>query len=338
MLRTFLTALCLLCTLSLLQAQDDKSSDWEFTPTIKFDGLLKSKFEYADKTNSTRFSIRNSRVGIYGDISPLVNYRFQVELSSEGNFSVLDLYGAINPFEGLVVRLGQSSIPIHNGYTVSPGELLFANRAFIGKYFTPATRDIGVSASYDFKIENFPVGVDAALFNGNNINDPVWTTSPSYSTRLRLGNMRGFRTTAKMFKYPKSNELNLMFYGVDLRYEANNWKAETEVMQKKNEVDNEKLRSAYLQGAYWFPLQNSKLFKNMITAARWDAMGSNQTADYIDVNRLTFGLGFSFTEDPFKSLLRIEYEFYSTRNQLPFFANREEMDSNKLTVELLLTF
>ena len=337
MLRTLITALCLLCTFSILNAQKNNSSDWELAPTLNFDGLLKSKFEYADKTNRSRFSVRNSRIGIYGDIIPLVGYRIQLELSSEGTFNVLDLYGTIKPIEGLILKLGQSSIPIHNGYIVSPGELLFANRAFIGKYLTPGTRDIGIVASYDCSINSFPVGIDAALFN-NNINDPVWTSTPSYSTRLRLGGMKGFRTTAKMYKYPRSEDVNLMFYGFDIRYEANKWKLETEVMQKKNESDNDKLRSVYLQGAYWFPLQYGKLFKNIITAARWDAIGSNQTSSKIDVSRLTFGLGFSFTEAPFKSLLRMDYELYSTKNKLPFFAKNEEMDSNKLTVELLLTF
>ena len=327
----------MLCTLSFLQAQEDNSSDWEFTPTIKFDGLLKSKFEYAEKTSQSRFTVRNSRFGVYGDVTPLVSYRILLS-TSDGVFDVLDLYGAINPIKGLVVKLGQSSIPIHNGYTVSPGDLLFANRPFIGKYMTPGTRDIGISTSYDFKLDNFPVGIDAALFNGNNINDPVWTNTPSYSARLRVGDMKGFRTTAKMFKYPKNELLDLMFYGFDLRYEANNWKVETELMHKKNNADNDKLMVAYLQGAYWFPLQNGKLFKNIITAARWDAMGSNRTSDDIDLNRLTLGLGLSFTESPFKSVLRIDYEFYSTKNQLPFFVANEEMDSNKLTVELLLTF
>ncbi|HUI32968.1 MAG: hypothetical protein PHO84_00560 [Dysgonamonadaceae bacterium] len=336
------TFVSIICALSFLTAQENNSKNninWgEFTPTIKFDGFLKSKFEYADETNTSRFSVRNSRVGITGDITSFVSYRAMAELSSEGKFNVLDLYGAINPLEGLTVKLGQSSIPIHNPYTVSPGKLLFANRAFIGKYFTPGTRDIGVSSSYDFSIADFPIGVDAGLFNGNTINDPVWTNTLSYSTRLRVGNMKGFRTTAKLYKYPKSEEINFMFYGFDLRYEANNWKVETEVMHRKNKMDNDKLIATYLQGAYWFPLQNGKLFRNMITAARWDAMGSNQTNSDIDLNRLTMGVGFSFTPVPFESLIRIDYEFYFSKNELPMWNRQEEETSNKLTVELLLTF
>ena len=338
MIRTLTTIFLLFCLLLILPAQEEQSTSI-FTPSIAFDGLLKSKFEYAEKTNSSRFSVRNSRMGITGDITSLVSYRAQLELSNEGKFSVLDLYGAILPFDGFIVKLGQQGIPVNNSYITSPGKLLFANRAFIGKYFTPGTRDIGISATYDFKLNNLPIGIDAALFNGNVINNPVWTQTPSYSARLRLGTMKGFRTTAKMYKYPKNEELNFMIYGVDLRYEADNWKVETEMMHRTNKPDNNKLISTYLQGAYWFPLPDDmKLFKNIITAARWDAIGSNETATDIDLNRLTMGIGFSLTRAPFDSLIRIDYEHYLSKNDLPLWSRSEEETSNKLTVELLFNF
>ena len=339
MKRVITAIICIVCATTLSSAQENRSHiDWKFAPTIEIDGMFKSKFEYANKTSTSRFSVRNSRLGIMGNINSFVSYRALAELSDEGKFNMLDIYGAINPLDGLTVKIGQSGIPVHNAYTTAPGSIMFANRPFIGKYFTLGTRDIGVSASYDFKISNFPVGIDAAVFNGNTINDPVWTDSPSFTTRLRIGNMKGFRTTAKLYKLPKSDLLDFMIYGADLRYEAANWKVETEIMYRKNKVDNDKLTGAYLQGAYWFPLKSGQLFKNMIPTARWDAMGSNQTDTDIDVNRLTLGLGFSFTNAPFDSLIRIDYEFYFTENDLPILNLYEEMSSNKLSVELLLTF
>jgi hypothetical protein len=339
MKRISVTLISILCALTLLTAQENKSNiDWEFTPSLTFDGLLKSKFEYAEETKTSRFSVRNSRLGIKGDVTSFVSYRAMAELSDEGDFKILDLYGAINPLNGLTIKIGQSGIPVHNSYTTSPGSIMFANRPFIGKYFTFGTRDIGVAAAYDFKINNFPVGIDAAVFNGNTINDPIWTDSPSFVARLRVGNMKGFRTTAKIYKLPRNILQDFMIYGADLRYQANNWKVETELMHRKNKVDNDKLMGAYLQGAYWFPLKSGMLFKNMIPTARWDAMGSNQTDTNIDVNRLTLGLGFSFTNAPFDSLIRIDYEFYFTENDLPILNVYEEMSSNKLSVELLLTF
>ena len=43
--------------------------------TYKLDGALKNKFEHATEIGSSRFSVRNSRVGITGDIDGVYGYR-----------------------------------------------------------------------------------------------------------------------------------------------------------------------------------------------------------------------------------------------------------------------
>ncbi len=82
-----------------------------------------------------RFSVRNSRIGVSGNINTYSAYKVQVELSNEGKFSVLDLSGTLMPVNGLSLTLGQTSIPLFNSYVVSPGEMMFANRAFLGEIF-----------------------------------------------------------------------------------------------------------------------------------------------------------------------------------------------------------
>ncbi|HMM16812.1 MAG TPA: hypothetical protein PKC47_04685 [Petrimonas sp.] len=66
-------------------------------PTFKVDGTMKNKFEYASETGSSRFSVRNSRMGVRGYLTPFFSYRGQIELSDNGNFKVLDLYVLLNP-------------------------------------------------------------------------------------------------------------------------------------------------------------------------------------------------------------------------------------------------
>lgn len=61
------------------------------TPSMKFDATLKTKYELATETGMSRFSVRNSRVGLFGDLNEYVSYKFQIELSNEGKFDVLDL-------------------------------------------------------------------------------------------------------------------------------------------------------------------------------------------------------------------------------------------------------
>ncbi len=326
-----ITLLALIATITLL-AQEDTTY-----PNIKFDGTLKNKFEYATKENMSRFSVRNSRVGAKGEINKYSGYRVQVELSDEGQFKVLDLSGIITPVKGLSFTFGQTSIPLFNGYVVSPNEMMFANRAFLGKYFL-STRDLGVNAKYDFKMANVPTRLEFGVYNGNAINDPVWKNNVSYGGRLQLGNMDGLRFTAKFYDYPNNETTHHLFYGADLRYEINRFKIETEVMKResKTELHNDML-SYYLQSAYYVPIKTN-LFNYFLPAIRWDGIDEQFNVSGFDVNRLTLGLGFGFEKSSYSSILRLDYEWYFVNNSMAIFEKNDLMDSDKITLELLITF
>jgi len=257
-------------------------------------------------------------------------------LSKEGKFEVLDLSGTLTPYEGLSFTLGQTSIPLFNPYIINPGTMMFANRCFLGKYYV-GTRDIGLLAKYSFRLATVPAGIEFGVYNGNTINNPVWTDKLSYAARLSLGSMKGFRTTFKLYDYPQSEEIHYFLYGADFRYEGDNWKVETEAMKRDDKVANKDLFSAYIQGAYWTPIKGS-MFKNIIPAVRWDAIDQSNGNSSFDVNRLTLGLGFGLTPNANGSLLRINYEWYFIKNQLDFMHQSEEMDADKLTVELVYVF
>ncbi len=96
------------------------------------------------------------------------------------------------------------------------------------------------------------------------------------------------------------------------------------------------LLAYYVQGAYVLPV-NTRFFDYVQPAARWDAIDDTQGEDGFDVKRITAGLGFGFNQERFSSILRIDYEWYFVNNTLPIFVN-DEMDSDKITVELLFTF
>lgn len=318
-----------------LSAQE--TADTLAYPDFKVDGTLKNKFEYATKTNMSRFSVRNSRIGVSGNINPYSAYRVQVELSNEGKFSVLDLSGTLKPIEGLSLTLGQTSIPLFNSYIVNPGTMMFANRAFLGKYFL-STRDLGFLAKYDFLLGVVPTKLEFGLFNGNTINDPVWKENMSYGGRIELGTMQGFRMTAKIYDYPHNETTHFLFYGADLRYEQKNWKVETEIMKKESKTElHPDLLSYYLQGAYVIPVR-TKMFEFVKPAVRWDAIDERMDVGGFDVNRLTAGIGFGFKSERFSSILRVDYEWYQVNHNMSIFASNEEMDSDKITVELLFTF
>ncbi len=96
--------------------------------------------------------------------------------------------------------------------------------------------------------------------------------------------------------------------------------------------------SYYVQGAYAFPLKQKWIFRHLIPAVRWDAIDKNMNEGGFDINRLTVGLGLGLTKKYYSSILRFDYEWYKINNVLDILNDYDEMDSNKFTVELLLTF
>jgi len=319
-------------TISSLSGQDTEKSS-----LTKFDGTLKTKYEWAFETDHGRFSVRNSRLGLFGEISRYVCYKTQIELSSNGKFEVLDLYATIKPVRGLQFTLGQSSIPLFNSYQTSPSTMLFANRSFVVKYNT-GSRDIGLLAAYSDEVSGVPVSLEMGIFNGSTINNPVWTGRASYSGRISAGGMQGFRVTAKMHTFPFSETQDYLFSAADLRFGRERLKFQAEVMNRHNRADNVNRFSSHLEGALSLPLPNGKIFKEIIPALRWDGITESPLNQGLDINRITLGLSFGFTSKPFSSLLRIDYENYFVRNQLMEFMQTEENDSDKITVELLIIF
>lgn len=306
-------------------------------PDYKVYGTLKNKFEYATGPGTSRFSVRNSRIGVAGNINTYSSYKVQVELSNEGKFSVLDLSGTLKPIDGLSLTLGQTSIPLFNSYIVDPFLMMFANRAFLGKYMI-GSRDLGFLTKYDLKLGTVPTRLEFGVFNGNTINDPVWKDNLSYGGRIELGNMKGFRMTAKIYDYPNDEETHYLFYGADLRYARDNWTVETEIMKRESKTEfHTDLLSCYLQSAYIIPIR-TKMFDFFKPAVRWDAIDERKKIHGFDVNRLTAGIGFGFKREGYSSLLRIDYEWYKVNHKMTIFESNEEMDSNKITIELLFSF
>lgn len=298
--------------------------------------VFKGKYEVDTETGQSRFSVRNSRLGILGNLSKLISYKFLLELSSDGKFNVLDLYAKINPFKGFSVTFGQCSIPLYNGYTISPGALDYANRPFVGKYFE-STRDIGINVNYVVKQTGFPIAIEAGVYNGSGINNPKWETTPSYGGRVLFGDMKkGFRATAKTYLTKKADTLNLIFWGADLRYQGRNFKIESEVMGKYNRYNEKTMFATYVQGCYTFPLK-SKTFRGIEPLLRWDAMGYDIADRGFGVNRATGGLNLIFNTKPFTSVLRVNYEHYFRNYSMKEFTS-DEMDHSKATVELLIYF
>ena len=320
----------------LLFSQEQQKLEKKYTPV--FDACLKTKYEYSTATNMSRFSVRNSRMGLSGYVSEPISYRVQVELNAEGKLTVLDLFANVKLFKDFNLILGQTSLPLYNSYTVAPQTLMFANRPFIGKFMT-GTRDIGALANYTIRALPLPVMLEFGIFNGHTINDPTWTNALSYAARVQLGTMQGFRATAKIYDYPLTEKQDYFVWGADIRYATSKYRIEAEVMNRYNRFDDTERLSYYIQGGYSFPIQNAKLLHDITPVVRWDSIGDDISYHkQFAVSRFTIGLDFGLTKKSFGSILRFDYEHYLKKSIIPEFNNNVEMGSNKFTVELLLLF
>ena len=149
------------------------------------------------------------------------------------------------------------------------------------------------------------------------------------------GKHEGVRVSAKAYNYLNDEQTHHLFYGADLRYEATNWKLETEVMKRESKTDFHTDLLHYLQGAYVLPL-NTKLFNSLIPALRWDGISDTQGDAGFDVKRLTAGLDSGATEVVFRRPSGLITN--GTVTNSPSIFKSPEVGSDKITVELLLRF
>lgn len=311
-------------------------------PSFHFGGVVKSKFEWATDDNISRFLIRNARLEVEGDITSKMSYKAKVDLNDKGDFKILDVFANYEFTNQLSAKFGQFSLPLFSGDLTDPGTMMFANRTFLAKYYV-GSRDIGLMAKYKTNPLNIPTTIELGVFNGNSTNNKEWSPKKSIAARLTLGEDLGWRSTFKIYDNYRNTDVpeefqHYLMYGTDLRYAAEKWKVETEVMQREDKTANYDLIAAYLQGAYAFPLNQEKLFKHIIPAARYDFLDQNQNEGTFDVSRLSLGLGFGLSELPFESIIRVDYEWYFTQNELDFLMFPEKLTSDKLTVELVYMF
>ncbi|MDR2448738.1 MAG: hypothetical protein LBD52_02120 [Prevotellaceae bacterium] len=322
-------------------AQPRDNAQW------KLDGALKTKFEWGLNSGDVRFNLRNSRIGLSGNLSQYAAYRVQVELSNEGKFDILDGFITLNLLENGGIRLGQSSVPFENSYIITPSQSLFANRAFVGKFFTAGSRDIGAVAYYNTG-GAFPFLLEGGVFNGGKINNPQWTKRPSLALRLTMGSLEHFRASVKAYRYANEannpdEEKDWLFWGADVSYRKKDYLLQAEVMNRydynASRPADKNFTGAYLQSAYIFHYPCLKLFHSITPAVRWDAMTYGLMRSGVDVHRVTAGLAFGLTDKPFDSCLRIDFEHYFVRSESRELAGSEDhVSDNKLTLELLLVF
>lgn len=340
-------SLLVLALLPILSFAQQPDSSLRYIPKVT--GLVKAKWEYSFEDNKNRFDLRNSRLGIVGNINPYVSYKMQVEYSNHGKIMLLDAFGTFDVSKSFSVSFGQVTIPFSEDYVISPSLNMFANRSFIAKFINPSSRDLGVTAEYRFD-KKIPITLQGGIYNGMGINNPEWQDSPHFLGRVVYGTMKGFRTSIKYYGGKDTADLKTAQYGIDFRYATDRYKIEAEwIIKDSLDVDDSQLSGAYIQGAYNFPISNGKKLKYIEPQLRGDAMGYKVFKNGFDVSRLTLGLCFGFDRKLMGAEVRLNYEKFFFRGSMDkirenagysgyFDAGSDKRLFDKFTIELLIKF
>ncbi len=301
--------------------------------------IFKTKYEMDLEEGYSKFSSKNARVGIQGDLSKSFSYKFMIDLCNENKLSVLDLYAVYKPSKRLSFTLGQQGLSLYNSWTISPNSLDYVNRPFLGKYFV-SSRDIGLAMKYALKNEGFPINAEIGIYNGNGINNPQWNKSVAVGGRLEFGSTKeGFRTSAKFYNLKNADGFTDTYWGADLRYAAKDFKIEAEYMTKEmNDREPGTLSATYIEGLCKVKVNNQAISR-IEPVLRWDAMGYDITDRGFGVNRITAGANFVLKTGNCTSLFRVNYEHYFNNSMdMSALFKTPQHNADKFAIEYLLVF
>ena len=172
-------ALCLASISGMAQEAEQPSP-------VNVHGTIRSKYEYQTEEGEGRFEVRNARISVDGQLSPIILYKAEIDLCDEGKIKMLDAYTRLKPAKGLQFTIGQMRVPFTIDAHRSPHQQYFANRSFIAKQ-VGNVRDVGASLGYSMNV-GFPIILEAGLFNGSGLTNQkdYWTNSINYSAKAQM--------------------------------------------------------------------------------------------------------------------------------------------------------
>lgn len=328
-----------------MSAQDDGD---KVDRTPKIHGTIRGKYEYQTEEGEGRFQVRNARVSIEGNVTKVVSYKAEIDLSDEGQIKMLDAYTRLKPVRGLDFTIGQMRVPFTIDAHRSPHLQYFANRSFIAKQ-VGNVRDVGATLGYSFNV-GFPIKLEAGMFNGSGLTDQkdFWTNNINFSAKAQFFLPRGFNITLSTQKI-KPDNVGIMMYDAGAYYHAHGWHVEAEYLYKHysdNAFDAVHSVDAFV--SYDIPLRKC-FFKKISPLVRYDYMsdhsdgmryvdGEEDTSGSLVINdyqrsRLTGGVTLSL-DLPFISDIRLNYEKYFYREG----AIAKPSERDKIVVEFMTRF
>ena len=350
-MRTAITSalLCLAAvTASAQQTATSEKNDADKATPVNIHGTIRSKYEYQTSENEGRFEVRNARISVDGNLSPIISYKAEIDLCDEGKIKMLDAYTRLKPVQGLQFTIGQMRVPFTIDAHRSPHQQYFANRSFIAKQ-VGNVRDVGAALGYSLNA-GFPIILEAGLFNGSGLTNQkdFWTKSINFSAKAQMLLPGGFNLTLSTQKI-KPDHVNVMMYDAGAYWHAKGWHVEAEYLYKHYAHDAFKAVHAFDSFISYDIPSGKGLIRYVTPLLRYDYMsdhsdgmryvdGKANTEGKLIVNdhqrsRLTGGLTLSLKR-PFVSDIRLNYEKYFYRND----GVAKPSEKDKIVVEIMTRF
>ena len=336
-------AFCLCAALSALaetpaDSAKNKKPLPEWLPKIS--GTLRAKGEYQTRDKEGRFEVRNARVAFDGNVTPIVIYRAEVDLSDEGRIRMLDAYAGVLPVKGLTLRIGQMRVPFSIDAHRSPHKQYFANRSFIAKQVGDV-RDVGLCASYT--LPKTPLTIEGGLFNGSGLTDQkdYWTKNLNFSAKVQWKPVKMLTLQGSVQKIsPTGGTVMLYDGGVSFNHAGVFLEAEYLRKHYKNNAYHA-VNALNTMAAYTLPLR--RVFDHLRFLTRFDMMDDHSSGVLNDEGvlqtddaarkRLTAGITLGFAKR-LAAELRLNYEKYFYDKG----AAMKTSERDKVVMEMMIHF
>ena len=306
----------------------------------KISGTLRAKGEYQTRDKEGRFEVRNARVAFDGNVTPIVIYRAEVDLSDEGRIRMLDAYAGVLPVKGLTLRIGQMRVPFSIDAHRSPHKQYFANRSFIAKQVGDV-RDVGLCASYT--LPKTPLTIEGGLFNGSGLTDQkdYWTKNLNFSAKVQWKPVKMLTLQGSVQKIsPTGGTVMLYDGGVSFNHAGVFLEAEYLRKHYKNNAYHA-VNALNTMAAYTLPLR--RVFDHLRFLTRFDMMDDHSRGALNDEGvlqtddaarkRLTAGITLGFAKR-LAAELRLNYEKYFYDKG----ATMKTSERDKVVMEMMLHF
>lgn len=328
-----------------VQAAEEKSAlSVEPKPgfTVRINGTVRAKFEYQPELGEARFEVRNARFGLSGSVTPVVDYKAEIDLSDEGSIRMLDAYVRLHMLRRkLRFTIGQMRVPFTIDAHRSPHEQYFANRSFIAKQ-AGNVRDVGATIGWSFG-KKIPFVIEGGVFNGSGLTGQkdFWTGRFNYSVKGQA--LFAERVNLSLsFQKARPEAVDIRMYDAGIFYDDGRWHAEAEYL-RKNYAGNA-FRGVNAVDAFIcrdFPVK--RMLSRISVLLRYDYLSdhsdgtfgsdgmlcADDPARHRITGGLTFGLGL-----PFRADIRLNYEAYFYRES----AVPAVSEQDKLVVEFMARF